>query len=187
MYLWVHLRAEEGEEDHFVPPSELVMLPAGHPEHLIPNHHPLDENGCGEAEGLTQDAVCRQKGTVEPLSARVRSPAPSGAICRRTDVYGDPLMKKGPGKGQTFILPVAVPKCRISYSCFTGTASRGYLPKTGVLRKSSESLVRCGRAGSCRLNCLISDLSASMASGLVSRKPRSQKAAGPLLHWKENK
>lgn len=26
-----------------------------------------------------------------------------------------------------------------------------------------------------------------MASGWVSRKPRSQKAAGPLLHWGENK
>lgn len=65
MYLWVHLRAEEGEQDNFVPPSELVPLPASHLEHLIPNHHPLDENGGREAEGLGQDAVCRRKGTEE--------------------------------------------------------------------------------------------------------------------------
>lgn len=66
MYLWVHLRAEDGENDHFVPLSELVPLPVGHLEHLIPNHHPLDENGGGEAEGLAQDAVCTKEGTAEP-------------------------------------------------------------------------------------------------------------------------
>lgn len=65
MYLWVHLRAEEGEQDNFVPPSERVPLPTGHLEHLIPNHHPLDENGGREAEGLAQDAVCGREGTAE--------------------------------------------------------------------------------------------------------------------------
>lgn len=107
MYLWVHLRAEVGEEDHFVPPSELVLLPAGHPQHLIPEHHPADENGSGETEGLAQDAVCRKEGTVEPSEWALDHLHP-GAICRGTDVYGDQLMQKEPGKGQTFILPVAV-------------------------------------------------------------------------------
>lgn len=69
MYLWVHLRAEEGEQDNFVPLSELVALPTGHLEHLIPNHHPLDENGCREAEGLTQDTVCRKGGTAESTAS----------------------------------------------------------------------------------------------------------------------
>lgn len=90
MDLWVHLRAEEGEQDHAVPPPEPVPLPTGHLEHLIPDDHPLDENGGGEAESLTQDAVCRGKGTAERrVSVPVRSPAPSGVICRGTDIYGD--------------------------------------------------------------------------------------------------
>lgn len=63
VYLWVHLRAEEGEQDNFVPPSELVPLPTGHLEHLIPNHRPLDHYGGREAEGLAQDAVCGREGT----------------------------------------------------------------------------------------------------------------------------
>lgn len=124
VYLWVHLRAEEGEQDNFVPPSELVPLPTGHLEHLIPNHHPLDENGGREAEGLTQDAVCRKGGTAElTVSVWVRSPAPSGVICWGTDIYGDQLMKKEPGKGQMF--PVAGPvRCWISYSCFKPQRAR---------------------------------------------------------------
>lgn len=109
--LWVHLRAEEGEQNNLVPPSELVPLPTGHLEHLIPNHHPLDENGGREAESLTQDTVCRKRGTAELMvSVEVRSPAPSGVICRGTEIYGDQLMKKEPGKGETFM--------QISYSCF---------------------------------------------------------------------
>lgn len=62
-------------------------------------------------------------------------------------------------------------------------AGRSYIPNTGVLCVSS------GLTGGCCIEGrdLISDLRASMASGWVSRKPRSQKAAGPLLHWGENK
>lgn len=119
MYLRVHLRAEEGEEDHFVPPSELVLLPAGHPQHLIPNHHPLDDNGGGETEGLAQDAVCRKEGTAEPSEWALDRPHPQVQYAEGRDVYGDQLMKKEPGKGQAFILTVAVPKCRVSYSRFT--------------------------------------------------------------------
>lgn len=66
VYLWVHLRAEPGEQDNFVPPPELVPLPTGHLEHLILNHHPLDENSGREAEGLTQDTVCRRAERAEP-------------------------------------------------------------------------------------------------------------------------
>lgn len=193
VYLWVHLRAEEGEQHNFVPPSELVPLPTGHLEHLIPNHHPLDENGGREAEGLTQDTVCRKGGTAElTVSVWVRSPAPSGVICRGTDIYRDQLIKKEPGKGQTFMRLVAGPvHCWISYSCFKPqrahvNSQQGYVPNTGVRYNSSELLVRSWTDVSCRLKRLTSDLSASMASGWVSRKARSQKAAGPLLHCKKN-
>lgn len=61
-------------------------------------------------------------------------------------------------------------------------AGSSYVPNTGVVCVSS------GLTGECCIEerDLISDLRASMASGWVSRKPRSQKAAGPLLHWGEN-
>lgn len=76
-------------------------------------------------DGGSRSGCCLQKG--RNSGARwvgVRSPAPSGAICRGTDVYGDQLMKKEPGKGQMFILPVAVPKCCISFSRFTPQRTR---------------------------------------------------------------
>lgn len=119
MYLWVHLRAEEGEEDHFVPPSELVLLPAGHPQHLIPNHHPPDENGSGETEGLAQDAVCRKEGTVGPSEWALDHLHPQVQYAEGRTFMEVISLKKEPGKGQMFILPVAVPKCCISYSRFT--------------------------------------------------------------------
>lgn len=194
MYLWVHLRAEEGEQDDFVPPSELVPLPSGHLEHLIPNHHPLDENGGREAEGLAQDTVCNKGGTAElTVSVWVRSPALWGVICRGTDVYRDQLMKKSQVKVRRkwALSPVqgsAEFHILVSnHKELVWPASRGYVPNTGVWYNSSELLVRCWLDVSWRLKRLISDLSASMASGWASRKARSQKAAGPLLHWKKKK
>lgn len=64
-------------------------------------------------------------------------------------------------------------------------ASSCDVPNTGVLCDSSRFMGGYCREVSCRPRPLISVLRACMASGWVSRKPRSQKAAGPLLHWKE--
>lgn len=62
-------------------------------------------------------------------------------------------------------------------------ASSCYVPNTGVLCASSGSMWGCCREVSWSVRPLISDFRASIASGWVSRKPRSQKAAGPALHW----
>lgn len=63
VYLWVHLRAEEGEKDHFIPSPQEVILSVGHSQYLILNHLSADHHGGGESEGLTQDAICRIKWT----------------------------------------------------------------------------------------------------------------------------
>lgn len=139
--------------------------------------------------GGSRSGCCLHKGRDSgAVSVHVRKPALSGAICRGTDVYGDQLMKKvrclfylSPFQPAVFHIPVS------HHKELRGTARRAYLPNTGVLYDSSELLVRWWTEVSCKLNFLISDLSSFMASGWVSRKPRSQKAAGPLLHWKENK
>lgn len=65
VYLWVHLRAEEGEKNHEVPPSEVVLLSAGHAQCLVLNHLSSDHYGSGESQGLTQNAICRRKCTAE--------------------------------------------------------------------------------------------------------------------------
>ncbi len=48
VYLWVHLRAEEGEQTHSVPPSEMVLLSIGHTQDLVLHHLSADHYRSGE-------------------------------------------------------------------------------------------------------------------------------------------
>lgn len=61
VYLWVHLRAEEGEKNQYVPLPEVVLLSTGHAQYLVLNHLSSDHYGSGESQGLTQNAICRMK------------------------------------------------------------------------------------------------------------------------------
>lgn len=63
VYFWVHLRAEQGEKSHYVPPSEAVLLSTGHVHHLLPDHLPADHDSGSESQGLGQNAVCGEEGT----------------------------------------------------------------------------------------------------------------------------
>lgn len=42
VYLRIHLRAEEGEETHSVPSSQVVLLSVGHAQGLVLHHLSLD-------------------------------------------------------------------------------------------------------------------------------------------------
>lgn len=68
---------------------------------------------------------------------------------------------------------------------FEKASASCYIPNTGVLYAPSMLMGGCWREVSWCIRHLISDLTASMASGWMSRKPRSQKAAGPALDWKK--
>lgn len=63
VYFWVHLRAEQGENSHYVSPSEAVLLSTGHVHHLLPDHLPADHDSGSESQGLSQNAVCGEEGT----------------------------------------------------------------------------------------------------------------------------
>lgn len=65
VYFWVHLRAEEGKKNHYVSPSEAVLLSTGHVHHLLLDHLSADHHGSSESQGLSQNAVCREEGTAE--------------------------------------------------------------------------------------------------------------------------
>lgn len=61
--LWVHLRAEEGKETHFVPSSDVVLLSVGHTQSLILHRFSIDHHGGGEPQGLVQNALCKMETT----------------------------------------------------------------------------------------------------------------------------
>lgn len=63
--LWVHLRAEEGEQAHSVALSEVVVLPIGHAQDLVLYHLSADHDRGGESQGLAQNAICRLEKTAE--------------------------------------------------------------------------------------------------------------------------
>lgn len=61
MDLWVHLRAEEGEQTNPVPFSQVVSPPAGHEQGLVLHHLSVYHYRGGEPQGLAQGAVCRME------------------------------------------------------------------------------------------------------------------------------
>lgn len=65
VYLWVHLRAEEGEQTNSVPLSEVVLLSVGHVQRLVLHHFSGDHYCSGEPQGLAQNAICRAGRTGE--------------------------------------------------------------------------------------------------------------------------
>lgn len=48
MDLWVHLRAEKGEQTYSVPLPEVVLLSIGHVQDLTLHHLPVDHYRSGE-------------------------------------------------------------------------------------------------------------------------------------------
>lgn len=141
---------------------------------------------------------------------RVKSAVPSGVIWRGTNICTKCILWKRQSlfnwiKGLAFTVTVIFLSCYcqqfkwafVSISLewldpeveelkwiSKEAASSCYTPKTGVQWASTGLMWGCCREVAWRGRPLISDLRASMASGWVSRKPRSQKAAGPALHWK---
>lgn len=152
---------------------------------------------------------------VRGVSVWVKSAVPSGVIWRRTNIAQIRLYEKGNRHliGSKFKLPwllslfqytavisnsskwafVSIPLEQLNPKAeglkwiTEKAASSCYVPNTGVLCASSGLFWGCWKEVSRRVERpLISDLTASMASGWVSRKPRSQKAAGPALHWNKH-
>lgn len=65
MYMWIHLRAEEGKQTNLVPLSEVVALSTGREQDLVLHHLSADHYRSGEPKGLAQNAICRMETTAE--------------------------------------------------------------------------------------------------------------------------